>query len=106
MDLNVQPPAYWTSDGPYEVADYCVQKETSILVLLNAWLDSGTADDEVVDRETMSYWAARLRPLWEEDEDEEVTGGGKETIVIVCNRCGEENGECPFRICLTLQPHP
>ncbi len=95
MDLNVHPPATWTIDGPYEVADYCIQKKTDVLVLLNAWLDSGSnvnAQEAATDHHTIGYWAARLRPLWEDHRDEEFTGDGKETIVIVCNRCGEENG--------------
>lgn len=105
MDLNVQPPATWTISGPYEVADYCIAKRTNVLVLLNAWLDSASSEDRVVDLDTMSYWAERLRPLWEEkeeaeegddnnDNDEEsVISEDKETIVIVCNRCGSENGQ-------------
>ena len=71
MDLNVQPPATWTISGPYEVADYCIAKRTNVLVLLNAWLDSASSEDRVVDLDTMSYWAERLRPLWEEKEEAE-----------------------------------
>lgn len=123
MDLNTQPPAEWSlEDGPYEIADHCIQKNANVLLLLNAWLDSGDELEDPKDWRTLNYWAARLRPLWtrrEEVEDEgsesdsessqsEPAGDGdgdgvvthhhehpgQETIVIVCNRCGEENGTC------------
>ncbi|KAI0700374.1 carbon-nitrogen hydrolase [Cerioporus squamosus] len=113
MDLNVQPPAVWDLTlGPYEIAEYCIAQKTSLLVLLNAWLDSGSSPDEDTDWQTINYWAARLRPLWAEvvKEEEDATaeaGGhasessseegegrkpGEELVVVVCNRCGEENG--------------
>ncbi|KAH9931651.1 carbon-nitrogen hydrolase [Epithele typhae] len=117
MDLNVRPPAVWTSleSGPFEVAEYCVRERTKVLVLLNAWLDSkNRLEDDDTDWQTVNYWAMRLRPLWAkvqeeasleedddafEDEDNIVdgTGGqgarkvGDEVIAVVCNRCGEEN---------------
>ncbi|KAJ2961671.1 hypothetical protein NUW54_g14374 [Trametes sanguinea] len=65
--------------GPYEVAEYCIQQRTRVLVLLNAWLDSRTGKDgkgieahpedgedadEETDWRTIEYWAMRLRPLW------------------------------------------
>lgn len=91
MDLNVHPPAQWTNDGPYEIAEHCVRTDTRLLILLNAWLSSGDADEEedTGDWGTLNYWAMRLRPLWEKEAKE---GKGKETIVVICNRCGEENG--------------
>ena len=117
MDLNTQPPAEWTIDGPYEIADHCIQKKANVLLLLNAWLDSGTELEDKSDWRTLNYWAARLRPLWTRTEDLEDEGSdsdtedsqsetadqdeaavvhhehpGPETLVIVCNRCGEENG--------------
>lgn len=120
MDLNTQPPALWRlEEGPYEVADFCVEKKANVLVLLNAWLDSGEEVDDPKDWSTMNFWMARLRPLWaraedlaEEDEDDlngkgEGEGGqtqqqGHETIVIVCNRCGQENGEWRTRFSPSL----
>ncbi|GJE88441.1 carbon-nitrogen hydrolase [Phanerochaete sordida] len=95
MDLNAQPPALWTlEDGPYELAQHCVDARANVLLLLNAWLDSGAPSDDGKDWSTLNFWVARLRPLWAEssagghgDED------GPETTVIVCNRSGEENGE-------------
>ncbi|CAA7263962.1 unnamed protein product [Cyclocybe aegerita] len=103
MDLNPRSP--WTlGGGPYELADHCVAQNANVLILLNAWLDSKTEVEETSDWSTLNYWASRLRPLWTngrgDDEDED--GGdtqadlgsqdeGKETIVVVCNRCGEEN---------------
>ncbi|TBU31794.1 carbon-nitrogen hydrolase [Dichomitus squalens] len=122
MDLNVRPPAMWDlARGPYEVADYCIAQKTNLLVLLNAWLDSKESPEEDTDWRTINYWALRLRPLWakvvEADvkaeaeqadgsdgdsdsdpaPDDEATSSegrkaGEELVVVVCNRCGEENG--------------
>ncbi|KAI0087739.1 carbon-nitrogen hydrolase [Irpex rosettiformis] len=115
MDLNTQPPAIWTLDGPYEIANFALEKKANILILLNAWLDSGEEPEEAKDWRTLNFWAARLRPLWattEELEDEgedssssdsggeqrqtsvvDATAQGHETTVVICNRCGQENGK-------------
>lgn len=99
MDLNVQPPAKWTIDGPYEVAEHCIKTRTDTLILLNAWLFSGDEDEDerfgVGKRDfgTLNYWATRLRPLWEGGKlGKDASTDRKETKVIICNRCGEENG--------------
>lgn len=111
MDLNAQPPLLWSlEDGPYEIADFCLEKKANVLVLLNAWLDSGEELENAKDWRTLNFWVARLRPLWarcqeledegEEDDsdadDDKPTSSeadrGQETIVIVCNRSGTENG--------------
>ncbi|PSS06577.1 hypothetical protein PHLCEN_2v3635 [Hermanssonia centrifuga] len=112
MDLNTQPPALWTlEDGPYEIAQHCLEKKANVLLLLNAWLDSKEEREEPKDWRTLNFWAARLRPLWarteeleDEDSDSDKEEGlehsasqqnhpGQETIVIVCNRSGVENGQ-------------
>ncbi|KDR82967.1 hypothetical protein GALMADRAFT_151975 [Galerina marginata CBS 339.88] len=103
MDLNPQIEEWTSAKGPYEIADYCISKKANVLVLLNAWLDSGAETDEDYDWQTLNYWAARTRPLWTdgkdqpdspiEDEKHDATQQGDETIVIVCNRSGEENGK-------------
>ncbi|KAJ3771291.1 carbon-nitrogen hydrolase [Lentinula raphanica] len=104
-DLNPVKPETWTlEDGPYEIADYALTQNADMLVLLNAWLDSGKEEDEDIDWHTLNYWAARLRPLWidgdaisapDENTQEEDSGAinGKEMIVVVCNRTGEERGK-------------
>lgn len=108
MDLNPHPPNYWASrEGPFELAEYCRNKNekprTNILVLLNAWLDSkADMHNQDVDMQTVAYWTARLRPLWDNDHnatENDVTSTDRkdvdshaETIVIICNRSGEENG--------------
>lgn len=107
MDLNTRPPGRWTlHNGPYEIAEYCIEKKVTVLVLLNAWLDSLRDVHDPIDWSTMNYWAARLRPLWaragdsekeEYESDDSVSEGedpvlGHETIVIVCNRSGQEDG--------------
>lgn len=101
MDLNAIPPAEWNLDeGPYEVAEHCISTRSNLLILLNAWLDSNDDEDRDMDWRTMNYWSVRLRPLWAEP----LTGGhgnlvrdtnahpGEETVVVVSNRFGEENG--------------
>ncbi|KAH8114496.1 hydrolase [Phellopilus nigrolimitatus] len=105
MDLNPHPPSLWSlEDGPYEIADYCrntVDKpRTKILVLLNAWLDSQEDTDRKWDTRTLNYWSARLRPLWDIEHADIPFGNkesirthpdfSKETIVIICNRCGSD----------------
>jgi protein N-terminal amidase len=120
MDLNTQPPAIWSlEDGPYEIADFCLEKKANLLVLLNAWLDSREDTEVAKDWRTLNFWAARLRPLWarsEELEEEadsdsdadddshnksiaELSVNGPETTVIVCNRSGQENGK--MNVCIS-----
>lgn len=56
------------------------------------------------DIENLNYWAARLKPLWinpEEDGEDVSEFKDEETLVIVCNRRGKENGKIirlPFGI--------
>ena len=48
------------------------------------------------DLENMKYWAARLKPLWINpgDDSEDISESeGEETLVVICNRVGEENGK-------------
>ncbi|KAH7337094.1 carbon-nitrogen hydrolase [Rhizoctonia solani] len=86
MDLNPHPPNVWTSvEGPYELADYCIEHNVQTLILLCAWLDSGVSpEDTQFDAQTVSYWIARLRPLW-------YSGSDKYTVII-SNRTGTERG--------------
>lgn len=121
MDLNTLPGNTWTSleDGPYELAEYAVQKNTKLLILLNNWLQSSqppsTHDDGKHDWNTLEYWAMRLRPLWAKDgkakaktvdnsraEGSDKEGEGEETIVVVCNRSGVENGAWLSRLFLAM----
>jgi len=69
--------------------------------LLNAWLDSEEEQDEEEDVSTLNYWATLLRPLWyrigsdsRRETDSELPDGleDTETVVVVCNRSGVENG--------------
>ncbi|KAF8909051.1 carbon-nitrogen hydrolase [Gymnopilus junonius] len=101
MDLNPQTETWTSSEGPYEIADYAASKKADVLVLLNAWLDSGKETEEDHDWQTLNYWAARTRPLWTDEPlgspvDEKKlhsNNEGHETIMVVCNRSGEENGK-------------
>ncbi|KAH9080398.1 carbon-nitrogen hydrolase [Lactarius deliciosus] len=99
MDLNPRSP--WTIDGgPYELAGHCLETGSNLLVLLNAWLDSEKEEDRDEDLSTMNYWATLLRPLWYRKGDEPNDEGTElkkapedvETMVVVCNRSGIENG--------------
>jgi protein N-terminal amidase len=83
---------------PHEIADYVLEQDVEILILLNAWLDSEVYGYEnegigggVVDWTTVDFWAARLNPLWEKNS---VYGehGDKATSVVICNRTGKEKG--------------
>ncbi|EJC98131.1 hydrolase [Fomitiporia mediterranea MF3/22] len=104
MDLNPRPPTLWTlKDGPYEMANYCRSTEgkprTNILLLLNAWLDSKEVTDSKWDLQTLNYWIARLRPLWDTEHESNSRSSeaeGKETIVVICNRCGVDNADTLF----------
>ena len=102
MDLNAQPPAQWTTiDGPYEIADHAAANRSNILVLLNAWLDSGIVEEDETEEEgsdwsTLNFWASRLRPLWVNASTRPDIETGHETVVVVCNRSGTENGEPRF----------
>jgi len=103
-----QTTSSWTlKEGPYELADYCIAQKTNLLILLDAWLTSEESahDEEEHDWHNVNYWAARLRPLWVNEgveggfvEDGDITEPdvGEETVVVVCNRFGEENGKSPF----------
>lgn len=100
MDLNPHTESWTSAEGPYEIADYAASKKANVLVLLNAWLDSGKETEENHDWQTLNYWAARTRPLWTdnklgstEEKQPQSDDEGHETIMIVCNRSGEENGE-------------
>ncbi|KAF4617420.1 hypothetical protein D9613_006193 [Agrocybe pediades] len=108
MDLNPQIPEWTSEGGPFEIADYCLEKKSNVLILLNAWLDSRKEPDEERDWSTLNYWAVRTRPLWMDGRDGSDTSysegsasppaaesildsDGQETVMIVCNRSGQEN---------------
>lgn len=107
MDLNPQIPNWTYAGGPFEIADHCVSKKSNLLILLNAWLDSGAEIEEKHDWQTLNYWAARTKPLWsngnDSDSDNDSDSSAKEqdigkadsneTLVVICNRSGQENGE-------------
>lgn len=103
MDLNPQILDWTRAHGPYELASHCLANNANILILLNAWLDSKKEPAEAHDWYTLDYWAARLFPLWTDEKGvDPETGaakpsttekeGRKETVVVICNRNGEENG--------------
>ena len=120
MDLNPQSPSWTFDGGPYELADHCLNTGSGLLILLDAWLDSEEETDMEMDISTMNYWATLLRPLWYRMGDngsnggEEEEGGAEpqnrssetedpETIVVICNRSGTENGESIHSLLYTPQ---
>ncbi|KAI0279176.1 hypothetical protein BGY98DRAFT_463685 [Russula aff. rugulosa BPL654] len=64
MDLNPESPSWTLDGGPYELVDHCLKTGSSLLILLNAWLDSEEEKDMEDDISTMNYWTTMLRPLW------------------------------------------
>jgi protein N-terminal amidase len=102
MDLIPQSPSWTFDGGPFEVADHCLKTGSGLLILLNAWLDSEEEKDTEEDISTMNYWATLLKPLWynrmgndgeESDAEPRIISEDSETIVVICNRSGTENGE-------------
>ena len=116
MDLNPQPSN--TDDDPppvyYELAEFAVQKNARILVVLCAWVHSGHSPDSQLDMINTAYWTERVRPLWERPEISVNHAGtslhppalgpsttretleaveDRETIVVISNRTGIEQGE-------------
>lgn len=115
MDICPHPPN--TDDNPspvYELADFAIQKNARILVVLCAWLDSGESPDSQLDMANINYWAERVRPLWERPGATIDHAGAsphhlaidpgalsrtpevaedRETIVVICNRTGIERGK-------------
>jgi protein N-terminal amidase len=115
MDLNPHPPN--TDDDPFsvcELAEFAIQKNARILVVLCAWLHSGLSPDLQWDTVSIDYWSERVRPLWERpatsvghagqfphqlasgpDATRETseTVEDRETIVVISNRTGMERGE-------------
>ena len=111
MDLNPQVQDWSLAHGPYEIADHCISTKSNVLIVLSAWVDSQRKLeelDEKYDWSTVDYWASRTRPLWSdgnnsdssEEEQDTLTSdpplASNETIVIVCNRTGQENGQSRF----------
>ncbi|KAJ6579422.1 carbon-nitrogen hydrolase [Mycena sp. CBHHK59/15] len=79
----------------YELASHALVQRANVLVLLAAWLDSGEAPRASCDASTIGYWAHRLGPLWWKSDLGPGDGERKkdETLVVVCNRGGVENGK-------------
>jgi len=110
MDLNPQN----LDDDSFpvcELAEFAIQKNARILVVLCAWLHSGDPPDSQWDIVNIDYWTERVRPLWERPEMSVIHEGrspllglgttsetlgvveDRETIVVICNRIGVERGE-------------
>jgi len=89
MDLN--PDRNVTSwsmeEGPFELADFVIKENARVLILICAWLDSkenSGSGAEDADTSTLRFWVARLDPLWKSHRGDRV--------VLIANRCGEEDG--------------
>ena len=125
MDLNPFREDWTSADGPCELASYCEESptkpRTQVLVILCAWLSQLSDEDADYDLNVLDYWLARLKPLWDgevsdtesdsnpgnapesaqtNDRNRQTGNADKnETIVIICNRCGEENGNRYLLVC-------
>lgn len=123
MDMNPITSKIITSyeDIPYELADFAIEHDARILLLLANWLDPGKAGDadEWCDS-TINYWAQRVWPMFKGDEDESSASNSKsgedasaatndtaakadspsldERLVVICNRTGVEKGTFPFPV--------
>lgn len=107
MDLNPERGKSWNLlTGPYEIADHCIQSESNLLIMLNSWLESSESQKgsgvDGADWDTLEYWAARLRPLWAEEEALQFSNAQpqdqyplppSDTTVVLCNRSGSEGGK-------------
>lgn len=96
-------PSSWSAEvGPFELADFVEESKSDVLLMSNAWLNSGPLDEDASDEDeedtdwrTLNYWAQRLRPLWAAQNGDTSTSpfeGKAKTVVVMCNRVGEENG--------------
>jgi protein N-terminal amidase len=104
MDLNPRITTPNPHGWPYELATWCIESKSKVLVLLCAWLHSSHSEHRTQeekeeskksdwDLHTAKYWCERLRPLW----DDECSVGNDdvedmERTVIICNRNGLERG--------------
>ena len=95
----------------YELAEFAIQKNARILVVLCAWLHSDDSPNSQWDIVNIDYWTERVRPLWERPETSVIHEGtsphlgpgttrdslgaveDRETILVICNRIGIERGE-------------
>ncbi len=91
MDLN--PHKFLTSYSAYEFSNHALSSSTELLLLSMAWLThmpASSLKSALVepDLDTLGYWLGRLQPL--------VENVGKEVIVVVANRCGEEEPDARY----------
>ncbi len=85
MDLN--PHKFLAPYSAYEFSTNALSSSTELLLLSMAWLTNMPSEalqsaPTEPDLDTLGYWLGRLQPL--------VQDVGKEVIVVVANRCGEE----------------
>lgn len=91
MDIN--PYAFIAPFNIYEFANHALKADASLVILSMAWshqlLTHGDLQGEAgkqVELGTLGYWIERFRPLVEKR--------GKETVLVMANRCGtERDGE-------------
>lgn len=91
MDLN--PRKFLASYSAYEFSNHALTSSTDLLLLCMAWLthipsSSLRSAPTEPDLDTLGYWLGRLQPL--------VQDVGKEVIVVVANRCGEEERDARY----------
>ncbi|KAJ3344273.1 Carbon-nitrogen hydrolase [Gonapodya sp. JEL0774] len=97
--MDVNPWRFTAPFTAYEFANFHVAQGTTLLLLSMAWLlsrpdESATLitrrtpeENEKSRTQTLNYWVARLAPLVDA-----TSGGGREVVVAVANRTGNEEG--------------
>ena len=87
MDIN--PYRYEAPWDAFEFASHVLHAKANLVIVCMSWLTredsrvfSRTAHDP--DMDTLAYWVERLEPLIRSESREE-------TIVVFCNRCGQED---------------
>ncbi|OLL26955.1 Protein N-terminal amidase [Neolecta irregularis DAH-3] len=89
MDMN-NGTDFSTPFEAYELGTHITTNEIDYLLLPTAWLapEDMPDDPKVPSMSTISYWAERLRPVWNRST-------GNDLIFVSCNRIGEED-DCRY----------
>jgi len=87
MDINPYEYIDWNK---FEFANFHLQRDTKLLLLLANWLGTNAEDNF----SAKNYWLSRLMPLW-----------NKDCYFVCCNRIGEERGStfCGNSCVISLQ---
>lgn len=87
------PPKFLADYSAYEFSAHALTSRTDMLLLSMAWLTNKepsylSSAPKEPDMNTLRYWLKRLQPL--------VKDMGKEVIIVVANKCGEEGPDARY----------